>query len=138
MQISGIALFGRRTSTFVVNSIPFDKLPKANTDELNPLQVLVQEISLLSDLQETGIYSKKRAIAYKANFEADPSMYPLETCRKEVKSYKEIFEIGETLKVQPIALFMTLSMTSLLTQTVAHFTRPSYRPKVITSPLKSF
>ena len=80
----------------------------ANTDALDPLQVLVQEYSLLSDIQESAIYSKKRRLAYASNFDAEPSMYPLETCRREIKSYKEIFEISETLKVQHIAMFMTL------------------------------
>ena len=35
-------------------------------------------------------------------------MYPLETCRKEIKCLKETYEIGKTLKTEPIALFMTL------------------------------
>ena len=114
------------------------KNDKANTDALDPLQVLVQEYSLLSDIQEAEIYSKKRGLAYAANFDAEASMYPLETCRKEVKSYKEIFEIGETLKAQPIALFMTLSMTSLLMHIVAHSTKPSFRRKINNQPLKKF
>ena len=84
------------------------KNDKANTDALNAVNKLVIEYSLISDIQETEIYSKKRAVAYSSNFEADSSMYPLETCRREVKSYKEIFEIGEALKAPPIALFMTL------------------------------
>ena len=81
---------------------------KANTDALDPLQVLVQEYSLLSDIQEAKIYSKKRGLAYAANFDAEASMYPLETCRKEVKSCKEIYEIGKNLKASNLAMFMTL------------------------------
>ena len=59
-------------------------------------------------IQEAEIYSKKRGLAYAANLDAEASMYPLETCRKEVKSCKEIYEIGKTLKAEPIALYMTL------------------------------
>ena len=35
-------------------------------------------------------------------------MYPLETCRKEIKCLKEIYEIGKSLKAPNIAMFMTL------------------------------
>ena len=37
-----------------------------------------------------------------------------------------------------IARYIHISMTSLLTHTVAHSTRPSYRPKINKQPLKKF
>ena len=39
----------------------------------------------------------------------DPMFFfPLELCRKEVKCYKEIYELGRSLKVQAITLLRTL------------------------------
>ena len=37
-----------------------------------------------------------------------------------------------------ISIIKNISMTSLLTHTVAHSTRPSYRPKINNQPLKKF
>ena len=58
-------------------------------------------------VQEAEMYSKKRPISFLSRVEALIS-YPLETCKLEIKCCKEIYEIGRTLKAQPIAMLSTL------------------------------
>ena len=58
-------------------------------------------------VQEAEMYSKKRPTSFLSREEALTS-YPLDTCRREIKCCKEIYEIGRTLKAQPIAMLSTL------------------------------
>ena len=63
--------------------------------------------SLEALVQEAEMYSKKRPTSFLSREEALIS-YPLQTCRLEIKCCKEIYEIGRTLKAQPIAMLSTL------------------------------
>ena len=61
----------------------------------------------------------------------------------EVKNFHEFTEVpnGEGNKrISLVSIVSTIfnSMTSLLTHTVAHSLRPSYRPKINHQPLKKF
>ena len=57
--------------------------------------------------QEAAICSQKRPTSFLSREEALIS-YPSETCRREIKCCKEIYEIGRTLKAQHVAMLSTL------------------------------
>jgi len=63
--------------------------------------------SIEAMVQEAEMYSKKRPTSFLSREEALIS-YPLETCRREVKCCKEIYEIGRNLKAQHVAMLSTL------------------------------
>ena len=69
-------------------------------DQLNTdaFEALVQEAAMCSQKRPRSFLSREEALI----------SYPLETCRKEVKCYKEIYELGRNLKVQHIAMLDTL------------------------------
>ena len=66
--------------------------------DTDAFEALAQEAAICSQKRPTSLLSREEALI----------SYPLETCRKEIKCCKEIYEIGRNLKAQHVAMLSTL------------------------------